>query len=128
MADDASNVAVVSLADLPATTRQRRIVAASALILLLLFGISAPFANAQLPKFNSYIPAIESIVLVNDLITAILLFSHYTISRSRAVLALAIGYLYTSLIVIPHILTFPGAFTETGLLGAGTQTSAWLYY
>ena len=27
---------------------------------------------------------------------------------------------------IPHALTFPGAFTPTGLLGAGTQSSAWL--
>src|SRR5262249_10235230 len=46
--------------------------------------------------------------------------------RSRAILALAIGYLYTALIVIPHILALPGAFT--GLLAAGPQTSAWLYY
>jgi signal transduction histidine kinase len=29
--------------------------------------------------------------------------------------------------VIPHALTFPGAFSPTGLLGAGPQTTAWLY-
>jgi len=65
-------------------------------------------------------------VFVNDLVTSILLFSQYSISSSRAVLALAIGYLYTALIVIPHALAMPGAFT--GLLAAGPQTSAWLYY
>jgi len=27
---------------------------------------------------------------------------------------------------IPHLLTFPGAFSPTGLLGAGLQTSVWL--
>ena len=32
------------------------------------------------------------------------------------------------LIVVPHALTFPGAFAPTGLLGAGLQTTAWLYY
>ncbi len=82
----------------------------------------------QLPPYSGYLPAIESIVFVNDFITAILLFSHYSIWPSRAILALASGYLYTALIVIPHILTFPGSFTPTGLLGAGPQTSAWLYY
>ena len=68
-----------------------------------------------MPQYSGYLPAIESIVFVNDFITAILLFSHYSITPSRAVLALASGYLYTALIVIPHILTFPGSFTPTGL-------------
>ena len=30
--------------------------------------------------------------------------------------------------IIPHALTFPGAFSPTGLLGAGLQTTAWLYW
>ena len=40
---------------------------------------------------------------------------------------LASGYLFTSLIVIPWALTFPGLFAPTGLLGPGLQTTAWLY-
>ena len=127
-APEAQSDALISLLKLPATTQQRRIVFVLSAVLLLVFGISAPFANAQLPRYDGYLPAIESMVFVNDLITAILLFSHYSISPSRAILALASSYLYTALIVIPHILTFPGAFTPTGLLGAGSQTSAWLYY
>ena len=47
---------------------------------------------------------------------------------SRAILALASGYLFTAMIVIPHALTFPGAFSPTGLLGAGLQSTGWLYY
>src|SRR5262249_22739756 len=117
---------LVSLSNLPATPQQRRVVFAVALLLLGAFAITAPFASAQLPSFVSFNPAVEAMVFVNDLVTAILLFSQYSISRSRAILALAIGYLYTALIVIPHILVFPGAFT--GLLAAGPQSSAWLYY
>jgi signal transduction histidine kinase len=127
-ASDTSDVTLVSLSDIPATAQQRHVVFVVAAALLAAFAISAPFAHVQLPRYDGYLPAIESMVFVNDLITAILLFAHYTISPSRAVLALACGYLYTALIVIPHILTFPGAFTPTGLLGAGPQTSAWLYY
>jgi signal transduction histidine kinase len=117
---------VVSLSTLPATPQQRRLVFAVAVVLLAAFGITAPFARMQLPSYVSFNPSVESMVFVNDLITSILLFSQYSISRSRAILVLAIGYLYTALIVIPHVLAFPGAFA--GLLVTGAQTSAWLYY
>ena len=56
------------------------------------------------------------------------IFTQYSIVRSRAILVLACGYLFTALIVIPHALTFPGAFAPTGLLGAGLQLTGWLYY
>ena len=127
-APEVSTIPLVSLSDFPATAQQRRVAFVVAAALFLAFAISAPFANVQLPRYDGYIPAIESMVFVNDLITAILLFAHYSISPSRPVLVLASAYLYTAFIVIPHILTFPGAFTATGLLGAGPQTSAWLYY
>jgi Membrane-associated sensor, integral membrane domain len=42
-------------------------------------------------------------------------------------LILASGYLFDALIIVPHTLSFPGAFTSSGLLGAGEQTTAWLY-
>ncbi len=29
--------------------------------------------------------------------------------------------------IVPHALSFPGAFAPTGLLGAREQTAAWLY-
>jgi signal transduction histidine kinase len=66
-------------------------------------------------------------VLVTDLITAVLLLTQFSFSRSGPLLVLAIGYLFTTLIVIPHALTFAGAFSPSGLLGAGIQTGSWLY-
>src|SRR6185437_11095199 len=88
----------------------------------------APFAATPLPLFSAFIPFLNATILINDLITAILLFAQFSISRSRALLVLAGGYLFTALIVIPHALTFPGAFSPTGLLNAGLQTTAWLYH
>src|SRR5262249_6913107 len=35
--------------------------------------------------------------------------------------------LYTGLLVVPYALTFPGAFSETGLLGANLQSAAWIF-
>jgi hypothetical protein len=58
----------------------------------------------------------------------VLLFSQFAIYRLRALLVLACGYLFSALMIIPHALTFPGAFSPTGLLGAGLQTTALLYW
>jgi signal transduction histidine kinase len=40
---------------------------------------------------------------------------------------LATGFLFDAFMMIPHALSFPGVFTPTGLLGGGSQTTAWLY-
>ncbi len=109
--------------NLPISPRQSRIsffVAAG-------LGATAPFADIPLPRLDAFIPAAEIAVIITDFITAALLFSQARIYHSSAVLALASGYLFTALIVVPHVLTFPGAFTSTGLLGAGPQTTGWLY-
>ena len=37
------------------------------------------------------------------------------------------AYLFTACLTAAHTLSFPGLFSATGLLGAGPQTTAWLY-
>src|SRR5262249_48087326 len=62
-----------------------------------------------------------------DLITAVLIYTKCSISRSRALLILASGYLFTALMIIPHTLSFPGVFAPDGLLGPALQTTGWIY-
>ena len=102
------------LVNLPPTPRQSRIALFVAVALLIGLGATAPFADAPLPRIDALIPAIEIAVIITDFITAALLFSQYRIYHSRALLALASGYLFTALIIIPHVLTFPGAFFSDG--------------
>jgi signal transduction histidine kinase len=117
-----------SLVDLTATpTHIRTTIAVSALMLAGLAAL-APFAHQQLAKIDAFIPAFEATIFVTDFITSVLLFSQFSVHRTRALLVLASGYLFSALIVIPHALTFPGAFSPEGLLGAGLQTTAWLYW
>ena len=87
-----------------------------------------PFRNIQLPKFDGYVPAIESLMMLGDLITAAMLFSQASITRSKSLLVLAAAYWFSSLGAIPHILTFPGAFGPSGLLGVDASMSAWLFF
>ena len=116
------------LATSPPTMMQRRLALGVTATLLLIFALTAPFATIQLPRIDAFIPILQILFFVNDLITAVMLFSQFSCSRSLAILMLASGYLFASFIVVAHTLTFPGLFSPTGLLGAGPQSTAWLYF
>ena len=124
---DESNDAETWLVNLRPTPQQSWLALALGTLLLAGFAVFAPFADRPLARLDAFIPSFEAVIFVTDFITSILLFAHFSIHHSRALLALASGYLFTALIVIPHLLTFPGAFSATGLLGAGLQSTAWLY-
>jgi len=111
----------------PASRSQRRTAFLVVLVSLAFFAIVAPFAKQPLPPVQAFIPAYEAALVLSDLITAVMLFGQFGIARSKAVLALAAGYLFTALLTVAHGLSFPGLFSPTGLLGAGMQSTAWIY-
>jgi signal transduction histidine kinase len=116
------------LLGLPPTRRQVWLAVAVAAILVGALAVLAPFTKIPLARFDSFIPAFEGTIFVTDLITAALLFSQFAVYRSRALLVLACGYLFSALTLVAHGLTFPGAFAPGGLLGAGLQSTAWIYW
>jgi signal transduction histidine kinase len=122
-----SDRSVPWLSDLPPTVFQTWSAVAVAAFVLVAFIAIAPFSGRPLGALNIFFPLLDAIVFVTDLVTAVLLFSQFAISGSRPLLALANGYLFTGLIVVPHALTFTGAFSPTGLLGANIQTGSWLF-
>src|SRR5260221_2244158 len=117
----------VFLSTLPAERGERRLALAVVITSVAVFLAAAPFAKLPLAQVPAFIPIYESALVINDLITAILLFGQFGILRSRALLVLASGYLLTAFMAVAHALTFPGLFSPTGLLGAGPQSTAWLY-
>ncbi|KRR04677.1 histidine kinase [Bradyrhizobium jicamae] len=117
----------IFLSTLPATRGDRRVALVVVGVSAVLFAIAVPFAGVPLPPMPAFVASYQSALAINDLITAVLLFSQFAITRSRALLLLASGYLFTAMAAIVHALTFPGLFAPGGLLGAGTQTTVWLY-
>lgn len=85
-----------------------------------------PLRNIRLPEVNAFIPTIDAIMFVGELITATLLFAQAAVFRSRALAVLASGFMFSAILIVPHALTFPGAFAPDGLLGAGVNTTAWI--
>jgi signal transduction histidine kinase len=118
----------IFLSSQAATAGQRRraliVVAASAALFVAL----APFAKTPLAPVAAFLPAYEAALVINDLITAVLLFGQFGILRWRALLVLSGAYLFSALMAVAHALSFPGLFTHGGLLGAGPQTTAWIYF
>lgn len=86
-----------------------------------------PVAAAPGPVIPAFLPVYGAAVALTELMTAYLLFGFARLERRPDLGVLASGYLFTGLIAIPQILTFPGVFSPTGLLGAGPQTAVWLW-
>ena len=111
----------------PAKAQDRRTVIIAGVISALIFLAVMPFAKVQLAEVRAFIPSYQAALAIGDLLTAAMLYAHFNALRSRALLLLANGYLFTALMAVIHALTFPGLFAPEGLLGAGPQTTAWLY-
>jgi signal transduction histidine kinase len=123
---EAADQNVIVLANLPAGRTERRIAFAVALALLSIAAVVAPFASVPLPRSDAWIPITSTYIFLADLVTWVLLISQFNIVRWHALLVLASGYLFTAMLAVPLLLTFPGTFTQTGLLGAGLQTNGWI--
>src|SRR3982075_3859811 len=107
---------------------QRRLALAVVLALLVAYFLTEGLLSTiQLGRIDAFVPAHATAMFVTDSITAVLLFAQFSILRSRALLAISNGYLFAALMVIPWMLTFPAVFTPGGLLGAGLQSTSWLY-
>jgi signal transduction histidine kinase len=117
-----------TFASLPPGRAQRRLALAVVLALLgALFITAGPLSNIPVGRIDAFVPAYATAMFVSDSITAVLLFAQFSILRSRALLAISSGYVFTAFVVIPWLLTFPSVFTPGGLLGAGLQSTNWLY-
>ena len=111
-----SHAADFSIATVPPTALQRQLAVIVATIVLAATGVITAFGATQLQQIDSIVPVIEFLIFVSDLFTAALLSSHARIIGSHRLLALASGYLFSALMVLSHVLTFPGAFAPSASL------------
>ena len=118
----------IFLSTLAAGRAHRRLALGAALAGAAIFLATAPFAKLPLAQVPAFLPLYQSALIVNDSITALLLYGQFRIVRSRPLLALAGGYLFCALMAMFHLLSFPGLFAPQGVLGGGAQTTAWLYF
>ena len=90
--------------------------------LLVLF----PSRNVYVGPIPAFVPAFTAVMIICDLITAAILYAQAAVFRSRALTLLASGFVFSALLFIPYTLTYPGAFSPGGLLGAKLNTTGWI--
>src|SRR3954452_19047022 len=113
----------------PSRTQQKLALGVALLIVLAAFLISATGQQqVKLAAVDALVPLYGMAMFVTDSITAVLLFTQFSIVRSRALLIISSGYVWTALVVIPWLLSFPGVFAPHGLLGgSSSEITVWLY-
>src|SRR5260370_32597832 len=65
------------IATMPATERQRTIAVGIVILLTVAAAVIAPFASIQVARVDAFIPVLQTVVSVADLVTAVLLFARY---------------------------------------------------
>lgn len=116
----------LGLFDTPANRNEIRVGVAIVGLLFLAFVLILPVSAIRLGESNAFVPTVNAVIFVGELIIATLLFAQAVVFRSRALMALASGFVFIAALIIPYVLTFPGAFASDGLLGAGTNSAAWI--
>src|SRR6201996_6005573 len=123
----AANDRNIFLSTLPASRRDRTAASIVVGVSFVLFALAIPYAGIPLMPVPAFVASYQSALAINDIITAVLLFSQFAILKSRGLLLLASGYLFTAAAAMVHALSFPGLFATNGLFGGGPQTTVWIF-
>ena len=86
-----------------------------------------PFARLPGPVVPGLSAFFAAGVFVTELSTGFLLFVRFRETRRAALLALACSCLYSALMTIPYLLTFPDAVLRDGPLLGSPRSTAWIF-
>lgn len=116
----------LTINEMPIDAVQRRVALGVMIVVLLIELAAAPFAYLAVAHIDSFIPALQSVIAVLHLITAVLLYSQYSVRRRFAMLAIASGYVFSGLFAFGQTFAFPAAYAAGGLIG-NADTATWLF-
>jgi signal transduction histidine kinase len=117
----------LAITAMPIDATQRRVALGVMIAVLLIDLASAPFAYQPVAHVDSFLPVLQSVLCILHLITAVWLFSQYSIWPRFATLALASGFVFSGLFAFEETFAFPGAYVANALIGDGLNTAPWLF-
>jgi two-component sensor histidine kinase len=87
-----------------------------------------PFAGIPGPEIPGITAFLAATVFATELSTSFLLFVHFRANPHWSLLILGSAFLYSALMIVPHLLTFPGAIlTDRPLVSGSRQTPGYIY-
>lgn len=121
-----TEISAYTLFTIPANRSQQRFAFIVGAIIALITLMSVPFAQISLPKSNTFLPVLLGAMVCFELITVFVLYNQFRVSRSPKILILCAGYMYSALMTLAYMLTFPGFFPPD-FYRPGNQTAEYLY-
>jgi len=115
------------LVDQPATPAQQRAIGAACLLLAAVAIGLLPIAHVPLAKLPEVSGVFGAVVAVADLITCLLLASRVGNDASPSIRTIACAYLFSGLMALLHVLTFPGAVLHDAPLIGSRDSVGWLF-
>jgi diguanylate cyclase (GGDEF)-like protein/PAS domain S-box-containing protein len=98
-----------------------------ALAVALLAVIVLLFGAIKLPAFPQFVTFHAGFVLLADGVTAYLLFGQFTYRRQPSYAVLGCAYLFNAAVMLPFLLSYPGALRSEGELLGGSQSAVWVW-
>src|SRR5215470_13837504 len=87
-----------------------------------------PFAGYPGPKVPGISVLFAATILATELPTSLLLFVRFRANPHWSLLILGSAFLYSALMVVPHLLTFPGAvLMDQSLVGGSQQAPSYIF-
>jgi len=108
----------------PTQERASRLVSAA---LAAFFVVALPFVHLHVGFIPGFYSTFAVLVIVPTFLTAVFLLSQAYLNRLPGPGILGFGYLFTSVVVMVQLLTFPEVLGPRGLFGSGTETAIWLW-
>jgi Membrane-associated sensor, integral membrane domain len=112
---------------MPINAQNRDLALGIIILQLIVVAIAALFSTIPLAHVDAFIPVVQTVMCVVDLITAAFLFGQFLVRPKYALLVIASGYVFSGLFAFAQTLAFPGAYSATGLIGDGVSSAAWLF-
>jgi diguanylate cyclase (GGDEF)-like protein len=111
-----------------AGTTTLRLGSAFAALVIAIAVVVVTNGNVQLPEFPQFATFHSGFVLLADGIVAFLLFGQFVYRRLPCYALLAAAYLFSALITIPFLLSFPGALRNAAVVLGGSQSAIWTWH
>src|SRR5215813_8637988 len=87
-----------------------------------------PFAGNPGPEIPGILAVFVTTIFVIELSTSFLLFVYFRANPRWSLLILGSAFLYSAFMVVPHLLTFPGAvLTDQTLVGGAQQATGYIF-
>lgn len=80
-----------------------------------------------LPEVKPFLPIYATCIILLEGLTGYLLISQFLSSRRWFLGVIASAYLFLIPLVAIQLMVFPGVFSATGLLDAGSQSAVWIW-